>query len=1082
MSDSSFFLGDWQVDPGSNSLRLGKRLRQLEPKAMDVLLYLCRRSGEVVSSDELLDACWPSSDTGDNPLHKTINQLRRALDDKAGDPSFIETIRKRGYRIVADVRFPIGHEASLPSLAWSQGSPFPGLKPFSADYAGVFFGRSEQINALLERIARQIKHGRGFCLLLGPSGSGKSSLINAGILPNLASPQGFHGIGLACYSILDLADVAEDQLLLELAAAMLDWELDDAPVLAGYSAETLAHALEQDIDSLCAQLCRALPSQSWEKPRFGLFVDRLEVLLSSPRFSAAAREQGLALLDTLARSGAVLLLSACRNEFYPQVVVSPSLMAGKGNGAHFDLLPPSRQELLQMIRLPAAAAGLSWEFDPESALGLDELLCREAASNPDALPMLQYMLQALYLQRSDDNQLQLAVYHRLGGLAGAIGQAAEDAIASLSSSQRAALPRVLSLLVTLREDEQSVTSRSARYSELATDAERALVQALVDSRLFVSHLEDSEPGFSIAHEALLRRWSRARDWIDSHREGLAAKARLFHQARRWQQQQCSRDFLLPQGKPLTEALALKNDPLLELDPVSESYVAASSARGQRQRRLKGATFMLLCLLTLISVFMSYRSVEAEQQAQAKRLAAEDLLGFMVGDFADKLRSIGRMDLLDGVSNKALDYFREADSSLSEAALFRHGQTLEAMGEVAYSRGRVDEAEKALLAARDKLLPLLSGSTDQLELLKTLGANAFWLGQLKYDQSDWQGTRPWLEAYLQHSQAMYRLAPDNSEALMELSYAHNSLGSLSMKLQDFSKARQGFEESLRLKLIALAESPDDPQRLADVANARSWLASAASADGDILAALTIHQQILAELGGDEQISEAYLAERLVANLRVYVELLDRIDRQDEAFNITTLALKVAKQALKQDPENMLWRRDAYHLQVYMLALKTDTSYSDIKRELVDLESEIKQDNILTELSRQELSGLLYLAASRQLEKNGNYSAASAYVTQSIAVFEKLHEKSPKKVSYLINVSDGEILKASLLKASNPTDIMVSEYCQKVATRLSSFIEKDKRPGFVMPYLKSLDCLDDPKTARQLFAELKARGYPKLDGYQ
>ncbi|GAB1152199.1 MAG: winged helix-turn-helix domain-containing protein [Shewanella algae] len=1082
MSDSSFFLGDWQVDPGSNSLRLGKRLRQLEPKAMDVLLYLCRRSGEVVSSDELLDACWPGSDTGDNPLHKTINQLRRALDDKAGDPSFIETIRKRGYRVVADVRFPIGHEASLPSLAWSQGSPFPGLKPFSADYAGVFFGRSEQINALLERIARQIKHGRGFCLLLGPSGSGKSSLINAGILPNLASPQGFHGIGLACYSILDLADVAEDQLLLELAAAMLDWELDDAPVLAGYSAETLAHALEQDIDSLCAQLCQALPSQSWQKPRFGLFVDRLEVLLSSPRFSAAAREQGLALLDTLARSGAVLLLSACRNEFYPQVVASPSLMAGKGNGAHFDLLPPSRQELLQMIRLPAAAAGLSWEFDPESALGLDELLCREAASNPDALPMLQYMLQALYLQRSDDNQLQLAVYHRLGGLAGAIGQAAEDAIASLASSQRAALPRVLSLLVTLREDEQSVTSRSARYSELATDAERALVQALVDSRLFVSHLEDSEPGFSIAHEALLRRWSRARDWIDSHREGLAAKARLFHQARRWQQQQCSRDFLLPQGKPLTEALALKNDPLLELDPVSESYVAASSARGQRQRRLKGATFMLLCLLTLISVFMSYRSVEAEQQAQAKRLAAEDLLGFMVGDFADKLRSIGRMDLLDGVSNKALDYFREADSSLSEAALFRHGQTLEAMGEVAYSRGRVDEAEKALLAARDKLLPLLSGSTDQLELLKTLGANAFWLGQLKYDQSDWQGTRPWFEAYLQHSQAMYRLAPDNSEALMELSYAHNSLGSLSMKLQDFSKARQGFEESLRLKLIALAESPDDPQLLADVANARSWLASAASADGDILAALTIHQQILAELGGDEQISEAYLAERLVANLRVYVELLDRIDRQDEAFNIATLALKVVEQALKQDPDNMLWRRDAYHLQVYMLALKTDTSYSDIKRESVDLEREIKQDKILTELSRQELSGLLYLAASRQFEKNGDYSAASAYVTQSIAVFEKLHEKRPKKVPYLIKVSDGEILKASLLKVLNPTDIMVSEYCQKVATRLSPFIGKDKRPGFVMPYLKSLDCLDDQKTARQLFAELKARGYPELDGYQ
>ncbi|WP_345881796.1 winged helix-turn-helix domain-containing protein [Shewanella algae] len=1076
MSDSSFFLGDWQVDPGSNSLRLGKRLRQLEPKAMDVLLYLCRRSGEVVSSDELLDTCWPGSDTGDNPLHKTINQLRRALDDKAGDPSFIETIRKRGYRVVADVRFPIGHEASLPSLAWSLGSPFPGLKPFSADYAGVFFGRSEQINALLERIARQIKHGRGFCLLLGPSGSGKSSLINAGILPNLASPQGFHGIGLACYSILDLADVAEDQLLLELAAAMLDWELDDAPVLAGYSAETLAHALEQDIDSLCAQLCQALPSQSWQKPRFGLFVDRLEVLLSSPRFSVAAREQGLVLLDTLARSGAVLLLSACRNEFYPQVVASPSLMAGKGNGAHFDLLPPSRQELLQMIRLPAAAAGLSWEFDPESALGLDELLCREAASNPDALPMLQYMLQALYLQRSDDNQLQLAVYHRLGGLAGAIGQAAEDAIASLSSSQRAALPRVLSLLVTLREDEQSVTSRSARYSELATDAERALVQALVDSRLFVSHLEDSEPGFSIAHEALLRRWSRARDWIDSHREGLAAKARLFHQARRWQQQQCSRDFLLPQGKPLTEALALKNDPLLELDPVSESYVAASSARGQRQRRLKGATFMLLCLLTLISVFMSYRSVEAEQQAQAKRLAAEDLLGFMVGDFADKLRSIGRMDLLDGVSNKALDYFREADSSLSEAALFRHGQTLEAMGEVAYSRGRVDEAEKALLAARDKLLPLLSGSTDQLELLKTLGANAFWLGQLKYDQSDWQGTRPWFEAYLQHSLAMYRLAPDNSEALMELSYAHNSLGSLSMKLQDFSKARQGFEESLRLKLIALAESPDDPQRLADVANARSWLASAASAEGDITAAIAIYRKINEKLEGISVSDEAYFLDRYVSSLRMLTRLLQIRGDYSEALATAQQAKGMLDDMLEQDKDNKVWIVDRYFVYFQLIGLSDDGKNIEFVEDKLENDESLKE---ISERKKDELWAYFHLSASEHFWNKQDVLSVKNHAEQSAVIFSTLIKKYPEQIRYLGELSSAELFQARVALLNKDSE-RVEDICEKVRNRLSTRINRNKDITLLLPYVMALDCLGEKENSFAAIAKREQLEY-KFDHF-
>ncbi|MGL4747369.1 MAG: winged helix-turn-helix domain-containing protein, partial [Shewanella sp.] len=96
MSDSTFFLGEWQVNPSANSLRLGHQLKQLEPKAMDVLLFLCQRAGEVVSSDEIVSHCWPGVDTGDNPLHKIINQLRRALGDSATESQYIETIRKRG--------------------------------------------------------------------------------------------------------------------------------------------------------------------------------------------------------------------------------------------------------------------------------------------------------------------------------------------------------------------------------------------------------------------------------------------------------------------------------------------------------------------------------------------------------------------------------------------------------------------------------------------------------------------------------------------------------------------------------------------------------------------------------------------------------------------------------------------------------------------------------------------------------------------------------------------------------------------------------------------------------------------------
>jgi len=94
--------------------------------------------------------------------------------------------------------------------------------------------------------------------------------------------------------------------------------------------------------------------------------------------------------------------------------------------------------------------------------------------------------------------------------------------------------------------------------------------------------------------------------------------------------------------------------------------------------------------------------------------------------------------------------------------------------------------------------------------------------------------------------MYDVAPDDKEALMELSYAHNTLGSVSMKRLDFFAAQEDFEKSLQLKLLAQAKEPGNSQLLADVANARSWLASAALAQGDINTAIAVHEQLQKEL--------------------------------------------------------------------------------------------------------------------------------------------------------------------------------------------------------------------------------------------
>jgi DNA-binding winged helix-turn-helix (wHTH) protein/tetratricopeptide (TPR) repeat protein len=1072
MNDSTFFFGDWQINPHSNSIQSGDVIRSLEPKAMDVLRLLCQHQGEVLAADDIINHCWNNIAIGDNPLHKVITQLRKALGDQASNPQYIETIRKRGYRTIASVEFPIGHHAKVTTQQWQGASPFPGLRAFDTNDSNVFFGRSEQVDTLLNRITKQVEFGRAFCLILGPSGTGKSSLINAGIMPNLMSKNGFNGVGVIDNANLDLADVTKGRLIIDIASAMLDWEIKDQAVFTDCSADMLANKLQNDINAVIEYCQLALAKYSsinddnapkYSRPHFSLFIDRLEILLSSPLFTESERNNVLDILETLAVSGVVLMISACRNDFYPQVVSHPSLMAGKANGSHFDLSAPTRSELMQMIRLPANAANLTWTLDPDTAMPLDEILCSEAASNPDALPMLQYTLQSLYLHKDDNNQLLVSVYHSLGGIEGAIGKNAEEVLNQLNNSERAALPKILSMLVTLTEDEKSITSSTARWSDLSSDAEINLVKAMVDNRLFVSHLQQDQPCFSIAHEALLRRWPRATQWITEHKDSLAIKSRLQHQSNRWLAESKSNAYLLAEGKPLVEASTLLDNQLFSLEPQELALIQASTKQANIGRWRRRAVMLALVALTLISVAMSIRSIEAETQAQQKRLAAENLLGFMVGEFADKMRGIGRMDLLDGISNKALEYFSDfsADdaSYLSFEARFQHSQTLEAMGEVAYSRGNIDEAHSALIAARERMLPLLEMQPQHLSLLKTLGANAFWLGQLEYDQNDWTAAQPWFEQYLTYSQTMYQYAPDDNDALMELSYAQNSLGSIYMKQQNFTDAREAFEQSLQLKLQLWDKDQTNNQLIADIADTRSWLASAASDQGDISTAIKIHQQIQQQFNNNSLEKQPYLLERLSSSYALLARLLSYQNHQQQAFEKAQLSLVTITNALKQDPENDVWKIQQYYAYLKMLAYSTEPIEQTMGQSLDSLATMLEKDITLNKSAQKiEVWATYQLAAANYLASKGLLSESLVYAQRAITSFKQLITEFNQSSLYVASLAQSNMLTASLLTSLGQPK-QVNSLCQQTKNQLADIIDKNKEPRFTMPYAKALDCLGE-----------------------
>ncbi|MFK2889722.1 winged helix-turn-helix domain-containing protein [Dyella flagellata] len=880
---------------------------------MDVLVTLCGQAGQIFSADELLRRCWPGVIVGENQVHKAITQLRRALGDNAGQPAYIENVRKRGYRTLALVSLAPGGATPVNSKGWSTGSPYVGLDAFGAEHASVFFGRDAAIRQLHAAVLAQGQTDRALVLVLGPSGCGKTSLIQAGLLPTLSRYD--EKIQAVASTILDLGGIGDTNPLTALGAALIDLEIDGKPLLEGHSADGLGMKLLQTPDAVLGALRHF--NARHPQARAVLFVDRLEAIFS-PTVADTQRQQFLAILDVLARTGALIVIAACRNDFYPHIAKQPLLMEARATGGHFDLHPPSRAEIAQMIRLPAETAGLRFGIDDITRARLDDLLCEDAANSPDALPLMQYTLQELYLQRDKTGNLTIEAYRSLGGIEGALGRRADTTLASLPEAVRSTLPRILSLLVTLSANDDAVSGHHAPWSILQNEAEHSLVNALVEQRLFVSLIADEQPVFGVAHEALLRQWPRVAEWITAHRQALRLRSRIEALSRQWLGDNRHVHRLLPRGRQLEEARDLVNQATIPLSEDVRTFIAASVRRMKHAERLRLVAIACFALLGLLAGSFGLIAHRASIVAKQHQREAEGLMGYMLGDLADKLRPLGKLDLLDGVGNKALYYLRQQrPDALSPAARQQQARALQTIAEVEYAHGNPNSAHDALIQAKALLESNLAQGLESAQLLKDLGADAFWLGQIKLDQDDFNGAEQYFRQYQYYAERMSAREPDNVDAWIEVSYARNSLGSVAQERGDDARAASEFEASIQLKRKALARHPDDHNLRAYLADSLVWAATVRRANGDLQQALSLYQQGQMELRTLQQSApeEYQWSYRLVLALEEHAGLLIDMGKDQEADTDLHLAEPLIHGLLQHDAKNQVWQSAA--LQEYLL---------------------------------------------------------------------------------------------------------------------------------------------------------------------
>ena len=446
--------------------------------------------------------------------------------------------------------------------AWPPlAEPYRGLQAFREEDAAYFFGR----DALKARLWSSFERNP-VTLLTGPSGSGKSSLLNAGFLPRLRSQGGWRLMRLRP------GDRPVQRLGETLAKALKPQA--DALELVDRSVE-LTSKLTSDPDRLSAY---ARTLQDADGTRLCLIVDQFEETFTLAEPARPDEHTAfLALLTGLATQrapAAAKVVLALRSDFQTMLQsasAAAGLIAALDGDPTVLLRPLTPPELEQVIRGPLAADRLDVALDD----GLLAQLLHDITRNADALPLLEFALTELWARIGIDRagrSLSYAAYDAMGGISGALTQHADAALTELQLGE-AETKRLFVELVRVGGSAEQDTRRPRRKTELdAIDpALWPVAQLLAGRRLVVL---TAGPAVDLIHEAILRQWPRLAGWIEAERNFLRWRQRLDERRREWDQAGQQVDDLLA-GNALDEAARWLAASAAALDEPQSTYINAS---------------------------------------------------------------------------------------------------------------------------------------------------------------------------------------------------------------------------------------------------------------------------------------------------------------------------------------------------------------------------------------------------------------------------------------------------------------------------------------------------------------------------
>jgi formylglycine-generating enzyme required for sulfatase activity len=457
---------------------------------------------------------------------------------------------------------------SPPPELW-HGSPFPGLHAFTDEDAPIFFGRRREIDDLVERI-----NWNRFVSVVGASGSGKSSLVWAGLIP-----------ALMANSIRSKRAASNDWLWRRITPGG-SRDIPDNPFmalavelklyLAGWEARDLAAKLAADPATL-GQLMPQILAGKPEWAEFLLFIDQFEELVTV--VAERYRPPFAQMLSQAVMGGRFRAVATLRADFYHQIIpVDPALVELLQNGS-YPLRAPDAVSLYEMIVRPAERAGLQFEGD------LARRIVDDTRNEPGRLTLMAYLLDELYQRqrRRADGRLTNRDYDELGGVAGAIGKRADQAFSQVSAEAQKALPQVFRRLVEV-DDRGTATRQRALLAEIecsAPEAAEELVREFTKAGLLVADKQEAKPTVEVAHEALFQKWDLLANWIEQTHDDLRLLRQVKLAAEEWKRNARQDSYRWPDERlrPVYQMIErLEVDQAREFDATELEFIRHESDR------------------------------------------------------------------------------------------------------------------------------------------------------------------------------------------------------------------------------------------------------------------------------------------------------------------------------------------------------------------------------------------------------------------------------------------------------------------------------------------------------------------------